>query len=206
MWESVPFRFPIGLRTASTISAAVSQGGIPRLYKAGLTWASCVTDNRRVLRKNAKVELLKRVPLFENCSKRELGELATLADELTLPEGRELTREGASGKEFVVIVEGTADVRRKGRKVTSLRSGDFLGEIALVTGAPRTATVTATSPGTRARGHRAGLPQPAAEHAEHPAEGARGARRAPARRVQLALARGRCSAAAISSAESTSRA
>ena len=99
-----------------------------------------------MLRKNAKVELLKRVPLFENCSKRELGELATLADELTLPKGRELTREGASGKEFVVIVEGTADVRRKGRKLTSLRSGDFLGEIALVTGAPRTATVTATSP------------------------------------------------------------
>jgi CRP-like cAMP-binding protein len=105
-----------------------------------------VTDNRRVLRKNAKVELLKRVPLFESCSKRELGELAGLADELTLPKGRELTREGASGKEFVVIVEGTADVRRKGRKVASMHSGDFLGEIALVTGTPRTATVTTTTP------------------------------------------------------------
>ncbi len=99
-----------------------------------------------MLRKNAKVELLKRVPLFERCSKRELEELAGLADELTLPEGYKLTQEGASGKEFVVIVEGFADVRRKGRKVNSLRSGDFLGEIALVTGVPRTATVTTTTP------------------------------------------------------------
>jgi len=93
-----------------------------------------------------KIELLKRVPLFARCSKRELEELASVADELVLPEGRNLTKEGASGKEFVVIVEGSADVRRKGRKVNSLRSGDFLGEIALVTGSPRTATVTTTTP------------------------------------------------------------
>jgi len=99
-----------------------------------------------VLRKNAKLELLKRVPLFERCSKRELEELAGLADELTLPEGRNLTKEGATGKEFVIIVEGFAEVRRKGRKVNSLRSGDFLGEIALITGVPRTATVTTTTP------------------------------------------------------------
>jgi CRP-like cAMP-binding protein len=99
-----------------------------------------------VLRKNAKLELLKRVPLFERCSKRELEELAGLADELTLPEGRNLTTEGATGKEFVIIVEGFAEVRRKGRKVNVLRSGDFLGEIALITGVPRTATVTTTTP------------------------------------------------------------
>jgi CRP-like cAMP-binding protein len=98
-----------------------------------------------VLRKNAKLELLKRVPLFERCSKRELEEISRLADEVTLAAGRELTKEGTSGKEFVVIVDGSADVRRKGRKVNSLRSGDFLGEIALVTGMPRTATVTTTT-------------------------------------------------------------
>ena len=99
-----------------------------------------------MLRKNAKVELIKRVPLFSELSKRELEEVAGIADEITLAEGTELTHEGAAGHEFLVLVEGTADVRRKGRKVNALDSGDFLGEIALVTGAPRTATVTTTSP------------------------------------------------------------
>ncbi len=99
-----------------------------------------------MLGKNAKLELIKGVPLFSRCSKRELKEIALLADELTLPAGRNLTKEGASGREFVVIAEGSADVRRRGRKVNSLGSGDFLGEIALITGEPRTATVTTTSP------------------------------------------------------------
>ncbi|MGD0713229.1 MAG: cyclic nucleotide-binding domain-containing protein [Gaiellaceae bacterium] len=99
-----------------------------------------------MLQRNAKVELIKRVPLFAGCSKKELQEIAALADELALPEGRKLTSEGATGKEFVVIVQGAADVRRKGRKVNALRAGDFLGEIALITGAPRTATVTTTMP------------------------------------------------------------
>jgi CRP/FNR family cyclic AMP-dependent transcriptional regulator len=99
-----------------------------------------------MLRKNAKVELIKGVPLFAGCSKRELQEIAGIADELALPDGRTLTREGSTGQEFLVLVEGAAEVKRKGRKVNSLRSGDFLGEIALITGAPRTATVTTTKP------------------------------------------------------------
>jgi CRP/FNR family cyclic AMP-dependent transcriptional regulator len=99
-----------------------------------------------MLRKNAKVELIKRVPLFSGCSKRELEEVAAIADELAMPEGRELTREGATGREFLVLIDGSADVRRKGRKVNTLGAGDFLGEIALITGAPRTATVTTTVP------------------------------------------------------------
>jgi len=99
-----------------------------------------------VLRKNAKTELLKGVPLFGRCSKRELAEIASLADELDMPQGRELTHQGARGREFVVLVEGTADVKRNGRRINSLREGDFLGEIALVTGTLRTATVTTTAP------------------------------------------------------------
>jgi CRP-like cAMP-binding protein len=99
-----------------------------------------------VLRKNAKIELIKRVPLFGGLSKRELDEVAAIADELALDAGSELTHEGAAGHEFLVLVEGTADVRRKGRKVNTLGSGDFLGEIALITGVPRTATVTTTAP------------------------------------------------------------
>ena len=97
------------------------------------------------LRKNAKIELIKRVPLFSHCTKRELAAVATEADELVLPAGRALTTQGARGSEFVVIVDGSADVKKNGRRINQLRSGDFLGEIALISGAPRTATVTTTS-------------------------------------------------------------
>ena len=102
-----------------------------------------------MLRKDVKVEMISHVPLFAACSKTELRKIAALADEIDLPAGTRLTKEGASGKEFVVIVQGRADVLRQGKKLRSLGNGDFLGEIALVTGAPRTATVTTTEP-TRA--------------------------------------------------------
>ena len=99
-----------------------------------------------MLRKNAKIELLKRVPLFAGCSQRELGEIAMLADELDLPDARNLTRQGTGGWEFIVIVEGDADVFRDGRTLAELGPGDFVGEIALVTGKPRTATVRTRGP------------------------------------------------------------
>jgi CRP-like cAMP-binding protein len=99
-----------------------------------------------VLHRDAKLELLKRVPLFERCSKTELRRVAQLADEVTLPAGRALTREGERGREFVVLVEGNAEVRRKGRKINTLTSGDFLGELALISDRPRTATVTTLTP------------------------------------------------------------
>jgi CRP/FNR family transcriptional regulator, cyclic AMP receptor protein len=98
------------------------------------------------LGRNAKIDLLKRVPLFAGCSKAELRELALVADELDLREGRTLVREGQAGREFFVLVEGTVRVSRKGRKLNDLGPGDWFGEIALLANTPRTATVTATSP------------------------------------------------------------
>ncbi len=97
------------------------------------------------LRKNAKVELIKSVPLFASCTKKELEAIAGQADELTVPAGKALTKEGERGREFMVIVDGSAEVRKKGRRLNLLGSGDFLGEIALISGGPRTATVTTTS-------------------------------------------------------------
>lgn len=99
-----------------------------------------------MLRKNAKADLIAGVPLFAGCSKRELSEIASLADELSLPAGRKLTAEGGQGHEFVVIAEGAAEVKRGNRVVNRLGAGDFLGEISLVTGRPRTATVVTTKP------------------------------------------------------------
>jgi CRP/FNR family cyclic AMP-dependent transcriptional regulator len=99
------------------------------------------------LRSDAKLELISSVPLFAGCSKRELLEIARLADEVDVPAGRVLITEGERvGREFLVIVEGSARVTRKGRRISKLGPGDWAGEIALIADVPRTAAVTATSP------------------------------------------------------------
>jgi CRP/FNR family transcriptional regulator, cyclic AMP receptor protein len=97
------------------------------------------------LGKTSKSDLLAAVPLFAGLSKKELGEVAAIADEISLPAGRRLIEEGTRGREFFVLVEGTAAVSRKGRKINEVEGGSWFGEIALVADVPRTATVTATS-------------------------------------------------------------
>ncbi|HET6174064.1 MAG TPA: cyclic nucleotide-binding domain-containing protein [Gaiellales bacterium] len=98
-----------------------------------------------MLRKDGKIELLKTVPLFSHCSKKQLTAIASLADVVQLPAGTKLIIEGAEGREFMVFVEGSGEVRRKGRKIDTLGRGDFIGEVALLSGGPRNATVETTS-------------------------------------------------------------
>jgi CRP/FNR family cyclic AMP-dependent transcriptional regulator len=98
------------------------------------------------LGRDAKIELLKSVPLFAGCSKSELRQLAMNADEIDLRTGYVFVREGRTGREFFVLIEGSAEVTAKGKKLGDLNGGDWFGEIALLTKVPRTATVTATSP------------------------------------------------------------
>lgn len=96
--------------------------------------------------RDAKVDALKRAPLFEGLSRKQLGELARMAEDVDFGAGKVLCRQGESGQEFFVIMEGEAEVTRNGKHVATCRAGEFFGEIALIEHVPRTATVTAKTP------------------------------------------------------------
>ena len=99
-----------------------------------------------LLDRDSKAEAISHVPLFERLSRGELARIAQLADEVDLPSGKTLIKEGQRGREFFVLLEGSADVRSNTRLLPPMRAGDFFGEIALVTDHPRTATVTTATP------------------------------------------------------------
>src|SRR6266511_6110020 len=98
------------------------------------------------VRSASKCDLIARVPLFAGLSKSELGQVASIADEIDLPADKVLIREGERGREFFVLLEGEAEVARKGKKLATRRAGEFFGEIALVSNLPRIATVTTRKP------------------------------------------------------------
>ena len=91
-------------------------------------------------------DLLRLVPLFRGMTDRSFEAIANLASETTYAAGDELVRQGTPGREFIIIVSGRARVARDGKQIRELGPGDFLGEISLVDGSPRTATVTALDP------------------------------------------------------------
>jgi CRP-like cAMP-binding protein len=101
-----------------------------------------------IVRRDEKVRLISRIPLFQTCSQAELARIASIAVQVDLPSGEVVFREGERGDDFLVLAKGTADVRAKKRHVRTLRAGDFAGEIALLLDVPRTATLTTTSPVT----------------------------------------------------------
>jgi CRP-like cAMP-binding protein len=84
-----------------------------------------------------------RVPLFESLSKKGIRSLVQAATEVDIPAGKVLVREGEFTRHLYVVLRGTADVMRKGKKLNELVPGDFFGEMAFLSGAPRSATVTA---------------------------------------------------------------
>jgi CRP/FNR family transcriptional regulator, cyclic AMP receptor protein len=91
-------------------------------------------------------EQLANVPLFAGLSDRELRSLAKRAEQVSVAKGTTLVTEGRIGVEFFVILAGAAKVTRRGRTLRKLRTGDSFGELALIAGTPRRATVTTTEP------------------------------------------------------------
>lgn len=99
-----------------------------------------------MLRKNAKIELLRRTPLFSGCSKSQLSAIAAIADEIDLREGHVLIRQGERGTQFFVVLEGTVAVTKDGKPLKLRGGSEVFGEISLLSDVPTTATVVATSP------------------------------------------------------------
>jgi CRP/FNR family cyclic AMP-dependent transcriptional regulator len=99
-----------------------------------------------IRRTQAKADLLRNVPLFAGLSGRERQRLSRLMDEVDLPAETVIIREGNSGGEFFIVVEG--QIQRRGRTITHLGPGEFLGEIALIDKGPRTATAIVVEPST----------------------------------------------------------
>jgi CRP/FNR family transcriptional regulator, cyclic AMP receptor protein len=96
--------------------------------------------------RDSYLDLLSQVRLFSSMSRRDLQRIARASDQIDVEAGRVLVEQGKSGRECFVIIEGTATVRRNGRKVATFGPGDHFGELALLDGGPRTATVTADTP------------------------------------------------------------
>ena len=95
---------------------------------------------------DTKVAALGRCPLFEGLSKKDLGQLARITEDLEVKAGKVLCTEGETASEFFVIVDGEVEVTKGGKRLATMGPGDFFGEIALVERTTRTATVTTTTP------------------------------------------------------------
>ena len=98
------------------------------------------------IKQDEKMERLEAVPLFQGCTRKQLRAIARIADVFDAASGTTLIRAGEPGEEFFLIVDGTARVHVSARKRLRLRPGDFFGEMSLIDGEPRSATVVAETP------------------------------------------------------------
>jgi CRP/FNR family cyclic AMP-dependent transcriptional regulator len=96
--------------------------------------------------KDPKLEMLRRVPLFASCKGGSLERIGQLADEVDVPSGYNLMRQGEFAKEFFLVVEGRVRIERDGKAINTLGPGEFLGEIALIDHGRRTATAVTDGP------------------------------------------------------------
>jgi CRP-like cAMP-binding protein len=94
----------------------------------------------------ATADSIRVIPLFRGSSDRTIEIISGIVREKRFPAGATLTREGETGDSLIILRSGSATVEQAGRTIRRLGTGDFLGEIALIDGRPRTATVTATEP------------------------------------------------------------
>jgi CRP-like cAMP-binding protein len=96
-------------------------------------------------RSDAYLQMLAQVPLFAPCNKKELKELSQLCEQVDVPAGKIVCKQGSVGYECFVLITGTADVEVDGKVLAHLGEGGYFGELALLDKRPRSATVTATS-------------------------------------------------------------
>jgi CRP-like cAMP-binding protein len=100
----------------------------------------------RDMARDSKLEQLANVKLFSACTKKELGMIGKASDEVSVPAGKELVTEGTTGHEFFLILDGQAAVKRKGKKIATLGSGQYFGEMALLDKGVRSATIVSETP------------------------------------------------------------
>jgi CRP-like cAMP-binding protein len=96
--------------------------------------------------RDEKLDLLHSIPLFASFDRRHLERLGMLTEEVDVPPGKVLMRQGEHGDDLMVVVSGGVGVERDGERIRFLGPGEFFGEIALIERGPRSATVTAEAP------------------------------------------------------------
>jgi CRP/FNR family cyclic AMP-dependent transcriptional regulator len=96
--------------------------------------------------KDPKLQALRSIPIFAACGPKDLRRIAKLVDEVDVPDGHVIMRQGDPGTEMFIVVEGTASAVRDGRQINEIGPGGVFGEMSLISEGPRTATVTAAGP------------------------------------------------------------